>query len=238
MQRMFLSASAVLGIVVFCSPAAALAQAQPTRHLVYNFSVGIKQDSVQENNEMATGAETSDLGGSNSDKGQIMVDVSGVEPDGGLVVIVSEAARGNHSAKPVTCVVYPDTSEVCGAGDVHPEETVVLRTLSPKFFDASNLDANHHWQVANAGAGVKIDFTANPGADGVSVAITAERVQKATNGNTEVANAKYAYDTTKLIPTSLSEYQTLRQQNGAGAYSTTVIDTTATLASDSGLAKS
>jgi len=225
-------------IVAFCFPISALAQAKPTRHLVYDYTVGTKSDSISDNNEIATGAATSDLGGSGSDSGQIIVDISGVEPDGGLVLAVSETSRSNHSAKPATCVVYSNTNVVCGAGDVHPEEMSVIRTLSPKFFDASNLDAHRHWQVSNAAAGVTIDFTATPNADGTSLGIVSERHEKASNGNTVDAEGKYSYDTAKLIPTSLSEYQTVRQQNGAGAYTTIIIDVTAKLASDSGLGKS
>lgn len=238
MQRLFSFAAAMLAIGAFSLPISSLAQAKPTRHLVYDFTVGTKSDSIAQNDEMATGSATSDLGGSGSDAGQVIVDISGVEPDGGLVLAVSETSRSNHAAKPATCVVYANTNVVCGAGDVHPEETSVIRTLSPKFFDASNLDAHHHWQVSNAAAGVTIDFTATPNADGSSVAIASERHEKASNGNSVDAEGKYAYDMAKLLPTSLSEYQTIRQQNGAGAYTTIIIDVTAKLASDSGLAKS
>jgi hypothetical protein len=238
MQRLFSYVTAMLGIAIFCVPASALAQAKPSRHLVYSFSVGVSNTATEHNSMFDGGTGIGTLGAEGSDKGQIMVDVNGVEPDGGLVVTVSEAARTNRSAQPATCVVYPDTSVVCGAGDVHPEEQSVIRTLSPKFFDASNLDANHHWQVTNAAANLKIDFTASPNADGVTVGITSDLQQKSTNGNSMQANGKYSYDTSKLIPTSLSEYQTIRQETGTGQNATIVIDTTATLVSDSGVAKS
>lgn len=237
MQRLLIRIAAMLGIAVFSFPAAAAAQAPPTRHLVYDFTVGVKTDKISSNSATETVSGSSDFGEMNSDKGQIAVDVSGVEPDGGLVLAVTETARNGRTSKAITCVVYPDTSVVCADTDVRPEEESVIRTLSPKFFDASALDANRHWQVTNATAGVKIDFTASPNPDGVTVGITSERVQTAPNGNSVRANGKYNYNTAKLLPTTLSEYETIREQGGASQYQTTVIDITATLASDSGTAK-
>jgi hypothetical protein len=247
MQQLVVRATAIVCGALFCLPAgAAIAQAPPTRHLVYDFTVGVANDDVKQNNaaqwdgmstspEVVNGPGYDDKSLKATDKGQIMVDVNGVQSDGGLMVTVSETARTNRSQGPVTCVVYADTRELCSVSDVQPEEQAVLRALSPKFFDANALDANHHWQVSHGTS--KTDFTADPGTDGVSVAITSERVQNATNGSSVVVHAKYAYDTAKRIPTSMTEYQTMRQQNGAGEYSTVIVDTTATLVSDSGIAK-
>jgi hypothetical protein len=226
-------AAATLGVAVFCFSNVAQAQTPPTRHLVYDFTVGVKTDKISSNSATETASGSSDFGELNSDKGQITVDISGVEPDGGLVLAVSESSRNGRTSKPITCVVYPDTSTICAAGDVRPEEESVIRTLSPKFFDASALDANRHWQVSNASAGVKIDFTASPNPDGITVGITSERVQNSANGNTVHANGKYSYNTAKLLPTTLSEYETIREQGGASSYQTTIIDITANLTTDS-----
>lgn len=247
MRHRFCLGVAVLAVALACVPGVASAQAKPIRHLVYNFTVGVTGDQVNQENAdvyamgpiqpVIHGPGSTDYQGLVSDKGQIAVDVAGIEPDGGLIVTVSETDRRNRAASPATCVVYPDTSVVCGAGALHPEEESVIRTLSPKFFDASALDANRHWQVGNAAAGVKIDFSATPNPDGVTLGITSDRVQKATNGNSVQSNGKYTYDTSKLLSTALSEYETIRQQSGASQYSTVVIDVTATLVSDSGMPK-
>ncbi len=246
MLRTTLSA-AVLGIVFFSGAGTGLAQTASTeRHLVYDFTVGVQTSNTSQTSAAqetqggnVPGYGYNDMAAGDSDKGQISVDVKGVEADGGLVVDVSETSvRSNRGSAASTCVVYPNTNVMCGAADVHPEAVSVLRTLSPKFFDPGALDANRHWQVSNPAAGVTIDFRAGPSAGGPTVTIDAERVEKYTNGSSVNSNAKYAYDLTKLVPTSLTEYQTIRQQNGAGAYSTVTFDTTATLVSDSGSGKS
>jgi len=225
--------SAMLVIAVFVSSAAASAQTKPLRHIVYDFSVGFQTRNIMAN---TSGDGNSEQAANDSDKGEIVVDISGVEPDGGLVLTVAEKALDNkRNSGASTCVVYANTNVVC-SGSPNPEELSVVRTLSPKFFDPSNLDANHHWQVSNPSAGVQIDFTANVAAGSTTVAITAERNEKAPGGNSSHSEGKYSYDMVKLLPTTISEYQTVRQQAGT-SYSTIIIDMSATLATDSGIAK-
>ncbi len=244
---MRIPAARARGILVLCFPAAPRTQAQLGRPEVKAFTVGIKTDKVDQHSAdryamgisqpVILGPGSTDYAGLSSDKGQIVVDVKGLEPDGGLVLTVSETARTNRSAAPATCVVYPTTAVVCGAGEVQPEETSVIRTLSPKFFDPSALDAARHWRVTDPSAGVTIDFTATPHVGGTTVGITSVRAVKANNGGSEQASGKYDYDLTKLVATSLSEYETIRQEGSAGNYTTIIVDITATLASDSGIAK-
>ncbi len=245
MQRL-LSLVAVLCIAFSASPVTASAdQPAAQRHLVYAFDVGIQNDSHstdaavqgtgQGNGGTVTGTGDTQYLGTGSDKGQIIVDVQGVEQDGGLVVNVAEKAQNYRTAAPVTCVVYANTNVLCGTGTVNPEEMSVLRTLSPHFFDPSALDAKKHWHEGNDAAGIGIDYTVAAMNGGI-VTINAERQEKfqgSTRGSTQ-STAKYTYDMNKLMPTAISEYTTIREETGPGQYSNITIDLKANLASDTG----
>ncbi len=243
MQRL-LYFLAVLGIAFSTLPAPAAADTPAAqRHLVYAFNVGIHSDSSETTSAVkgltgggtATGSGRSNYGGTGSDKGQINVDVQGTESDGGLVVSVAEKATNYRTAAPVTCVVYANTNVVCGAGIVNPEEISVLRTLSPHFFDPTNLDAKKHWHEGSDAAGVGIDYTI-AGMDNGILTINAERTEKfqgSQRGSTQ-STAKYTYDMNKLMPTAISEYTTIRDETGPGQYTNVTIDFKASLAGDSG----
>ncbi len=242
-----------LAAAAFCcvamSPLPGLAQQAVQRHLVYNFSVGIRSDQHDTNasNRYAASANQTSAGagpvegsgdtsyvGLASDMGTIAVDVFGVEPDGGLVTKVSETARNNRNASLTECVVYPTTNVICG-GEVNPEEMAVLKTMSPKFFDPGALDASRHWHSGNAAAGVSLDFTVG------SVVANTVTIQETDNetksgGNRVNGTATYTYDLAKTISTDLKEFDTVRQEAGPGKYTNVTVDITATLASD-GVAK-
>jgi hypothetical protein len=239
-QLLMMAALAGLSVAALGAPASAQT-GPPQRHLVYDATVGIQNDTHDTDSSVRMDSyhDTGDTQyqGTASDQVQIAVDVYGVEPDGGLVTKVSESARTNRAAAPVTCVVYPSTNTVCADGDVHPEEYAVLRTLSPKFFDPSALDSKGHWHQGDEAAGVSIDFTMTGTSNGVAQidADTKEKLEK--NGNM-VGNAKYTYDIAKTVPIKLSDYQTLHQATGKpGSYANIIFDITAQLASDTGVAK-
>lgn len=212
------------------------------RALVYNFTFGVDNQTTEAASANGFGsgpgvfepiADTNgrnEYNGKASDRGQIFVDVKGIEPDGGLVVEVSEKAQNRRSAGAVPCVVYASTNVRCGEGMVNPEEIAVIRTFSPHFFDASQLDAKGHWQIENRDAGVKIDFTATPASDGL-FQITSERNETlgGQNRGSVVTSAKYVYDPTRYVPNSLTEYATYRQSTATGAFSTTTVNVTAQL---------
>ena len=224
----------------------AFAQQQVQRHLVYDFSVGVQNDAHDTDASMkflnsggeAGGTGDTDYASLTSDDGTIDVDVFGVEPDGGLVVKVDEhALRTNRTLKPVECVVYPTTNTVCGAGDVNPEEMAVLKTLSPKFFDPSALDAKHHWHEGNDAAGVSLDFTAGtPSGSVVPISLDDNEKIGGNSSSTLHGTDTYSYDMAKTVTTQLKEYDTIRKQTGAGQYTNVVIDITATLATDQSVA--
>ena len=247
MRSAFLISTAVMAVALAGGALPALAQQQQVqRHLVYDFSVGVQNDShdTDASQKLLTGGGTAygtgdtDYASLVSDDGTIDVNVFGLEPDGGLVVKVDEhALRTNRTLEPVECVIYPTTNTVCGAGQVNPEEMAVLRTLSPKFFDPSALDSKHHWHEGSNAAGVSLDFTAGtPNGNVVPISLDDDETVGGIQGSTLHGSDTYSYDMAKTITTQLKEYDTIRKQTGAGQYTNTVIDITATLATDTSVA--
>ena len=116
MNARIVPALAVIALAASALPAAADQTVQ--RHLVYNFTVGVQNDT----HDTDASAKMSNVGGGAningtgdtsymgvaSDKGTISVDVLGVEPDGGLIVKVSENGQNTRKAAAVECVVLSD----------------------------------------------------------------------------------------------------------------------------------
>lgn len=226
MKRLF---AFLASAVVFAAgmQAVAGAQAQPQRQLVYSYTVGVDNSS----SDSSMSQYSDNTSNSTSDMGRITVGVIGVESDGGLVITVSEVGRSNRTVAPATCVDYSSTNVVCGTQVVTPEETSVLRALNPKFFDASALDAKRHWRIAPPGSGVTIDYSASPLQNGVTT-ISGTRDESSADSTTH-SEMTYTYDTSKLLPTQLKEYETIRVQTPSHR-STSTVDITANLVSDSG----
>ena len=222
------------------SPLPVFAQQTVQRHVVYSFSVGIRSDQHDTDSSMRFQSGGGEAGGTGdtsylgvaSDKGTISVDVLGLEPDGGLVTKVSEAAQNNRNAPVTECVVYPTTNVICGSGQVNPEETAVLKTMSPKFFDPGALDATRHWHSGSAPAGVSLDFTVGP-VVGNTVTIQETDNETPPRGNRVNGTDTFTYDLAKTIATNVKEYDTIRQEAGPGQYTNVTVDITAALASDS-----
>lgn len=236
---------------------------QPQRQLVYNFTLGMQNDShvaasqvqwqapnndphigngtinapngAREDARMVTSTGDTHDNGVASDTGTISVDVHGVQPDGGLQVAVSETGRNYRKAAPMVCAVYPTTKLAC-AGEIFPEEAVVLSTLSPAFFDPARLDAKNHWRDAGDVPGLTLDFTASAPSGSV-VSISEQKSQQFAGGlgGNAVGSATFAYDTTKRVTTALKAYETVRPSQGEpGQYSNVIVNISATLATDSG----
>jgi hypothetical protein len=243
MSSRIVPALAAIGLALAALPA--LAQQTVQRHLVYTFTVGVQNDTHDTNASarLSGGPNGGNLNGTGdtsymgigSDKGTIPIDVFGVEPDGGLVVSVSENGQNNRKATAVECVVYPTTNVICASGQVFPEELAVIRTLSPKFFDPSALDDKHHWHQGSDAAGVSLDFIAGT-PTGTIVPISENDDEKVSGGqgSTMHGTDTYSYDMAKNVATQLKEYDTIRKQMGPGQYANIIIDVTAQLATDSG----
>jgi hypothetical protein len=196
----------------------------PERVLVYSFTVGINNRTA----DTAMGEHANVQRNEVSDLGTITVSVVGLNTDGGLVVNVAESARTNRSVAPATCITYANTNVICGGSVVTPEETSILRTLNPKFVDATALDPKGHWHIA-PGGGVAIDYTLSQ--NGADLAIRGTRDENSQQGTIH-SEMTYTYDAAKLVTTQLHEYETVRQLQGTLTGLSTV-EVQATLASDS-----
>ena len=138
--------------------------------LVYNFSYSANQsitarDASDSAEPINTQTETlsggtngmSHYGGTLTDKGTITVDIVKEQPDGAMVVMISEQGENLRRAPPAECVVYGNTHVICDPNKtVYTEEYTLLRFLGGNFVDPSQLDAAKHWQVVqNGGDGME-----------------------------------------------------------------------------------
>jgi hypothetical protein len=218
-----------------CLPAIARADAPPLRHLVYSYTYQSNQRGAVPNDPGSTGART--YSGALGDHGTIAVDVLREAPDRGLVVIVSEQGTATRSATPATCAVYGNTSVVCEPGKtVNSEEYTLLRFLGANFIDASRVDANNHWSTSENGKDlvVKGDYVITSNNNGqMTIDETRHVDDRALGDVTTDVQTKLDYNATRLLPTKIDEYATEHRNAGIQGISTTTVQTTLTLVSDS-----
>ena len=160
-----------------------------------------------------------------------------IQPDGGLVVSVSEQANGPRTAVPATCVVYGNTTVVCDSSKVvNAEEMALLRLLGSNFVDPAQIDAKNHWRVDQSSASESdvADFSIGK-TDGTTMDITSQRVYKTTGIGlgTTTTNATIVYNFPRALPMSVIEDQVTRQNGSAGDYTTVRTQTSMSLADDS-----
>jgi hypothetical protein len=262
-SRFISLALAYILVLVNLSPALAVTQ-HGKRHLVYSFNIGVNDNTdisksaapIDFDMDACKGQRTpsgvplcgalanqnieqhgvSSYADAASDKGQISIDVAGVQPDGALVVTVTETADRRSNAA-TDCLIYQDTTVKC-AGAVTPEEFAVMRTLSPKFLDPAFSDEGRHWLVEHGTQNVPSEFTVESKTSS-SVTVDEQRAIKMAGANrgTISTEAKYTYDETRLLPTSISEYTFLHYERDAGHTRNATVDITAHLIEDSAVGK-
>jgi hypothetical protein len=231
----------------------------PFRHLVYNFTYTNSSDQTHHDSGIvnqgdalrhnavvlpstggaagSTSSGVSNYTNSVNDQGTIVVNVTRIQPDGGLVVAVSEQATGPRAALPATCVVYGNTTVVCDSSKlVNAEELALLRLLGSNFIDPAQIDAKNHWRVDQSSASESdvADFSIGKN-DGTTMNITSQRVYKTTGIGlgTTTTNATIVYDFPRALPTSVVEDQVTRQNGTAGDYTTVRTQTSMALVEDS-----
>jgi hypothetical protein len=220
--------------------------------LVYYFTYGSQQnvsardsntvdvqpgagDPPSSSSHMTSGV--SDYQGHLSDKGTMTVQVMNQQPDGGLIVAISEQGQNYRRASPATCVVYGDGRVICDPNKtVFSEEYTLLRFLGPNFVDPNKLDANKHWATAqdDANSKVKADYTVNSNNNG-NMQISEKRSVRPNGGGSQTTDVQtmIGYDATRAVPTGVDEYVIQRLDNGAVGSTTTIYQTTLKLVSDS-----
>jgi hypothetical protein len=240
-------AAALVGLSALPVAVRAIAQ---KGELVYNFSYSANQsitardasDSAEPINtqtEALSGGTNgmSHYGGTLTDKGTITVDIVKEQPDGAMVVMISEQGENVRRAPPAECVVYGNTHVICDPNKtVYTEEYTLLRFLGGNFIDPNQLDAAKHWQVVqNGGDGMEVtaDYTINSNNSGVMKIGEKRKVREQGAGHlTTDIESTVGYDFTRLVPTSVDEYATQRTDAGIKGNSTTTYQTTLNLVTD------
>ena len=243
--------TSAVAVVLMQSSARAV---EMTGELVYNFSYSANQ-AIQAR-DSSQSAESTDgngnyNGGSNgishysgslSDKGIITVKITGKQPDGGLIVSISEQGENVRKAPPATCVVYGNTNIICDPNKtVYTEEYTLLRFLGSNFIDPNQLDANKHWRIgpsSSQGQTVQADYAITSNNNGVMQIGETRKIVTNGSGKLETdIETKIHYDYSRTVPTSVDEYATQRTDSGLSGTSTTTYQTTLSLATDSILSK-
>jgi hypothetical protein len=244
---------AVATAAFFLLPGVACADT-PVPTLVYNFTYSANQDiNAKDSSNPAEdyGAPNASTGGnalSNpgsgtshyqtglNDKGTMTVDILGKQSDGGLIVSISEAGQQTRRAPPATCVVYGNTRVICDPNKtVYTEEYTLLRFLGQNFVDAANIDAKRHWQVVQDSPTLKVtaDYVIGPTTSSdVQISETRKIVTPGQSNVTTDVETKIGYDMSRIVPATIAEYVTQRQDRGVKGMATTIYQTTLQLVSD------
>jgi hypothetical protein len=230
-----------------------VAQADTTTgqgQLVYHFSYSASQNITAR--DSADNAETMDpltasltgtnngishYGGTLTDKGTITVDVVKKQPDGAMVVMISEQGENVRRAPPAECVVYGNTHVICDPNKtVYTEEYTLLRFLGQNFVQPSQLDASKHWTIVqNSGDGMDVnaDYAINSNNNGMMQIGEKRTVKDVGVGHlTTNIETKIGYDYNRLVPTSVDEYAQQFTDAGIKGSQKSIYQTTLDLVSD------
>ncbi|MGA8099872.1 MAG: hypothetical protein WB810_14545, partial [Candidatus Cybelea sp.] len=185
--------------------------------LVYNFTYSANQSiTSRDASDNAEPVDTltgtlqggtngmSHYGGTLTDKGTITVDIVKEQPDGAMVVMISEQGQNVRRAPPAECVVYGNTHVICDSSKtVYTEEYTLLRFLGGNFIDPNQLDAAKHWQIVqNSGDGtdVSADYTINSNNNGVMKIGESRKVKDQGAGHlTTNIETSIGYDFSRLV---------------------------------------
>lgn len=221
--------------MLFAVTSYVIADAAPLRRLVYSFTYESKQSGTVTNDPGTSGART--YTGNLADHGTIAVDILREAPDRGLVVVVSEQGSDTRNAAAVTCAVYGNTLVACDPSKpTNSEELTLLRFLGANFVDPAKIDANNHWTISESAGGVSVnaDYTITKNDNGVLAIDETRAVEGHGFGSVKTdVQTKLIYNGRMQVPTTVDEYATERKNAGFQGISTTVLQTTLKLTSDS-----
>ncbi|MBV8197492.1 MAG: hypothetical protein JO263_05115 [Candidatus Eremiobacteraeota bacterium] len=239
MNGRFLEATTLVAGLGLC----AVTSSAPTRQLVYSFTFSSTGDLESHGSngyasDTHSGAgDTRDYRGSIDDRGTISIDAVGLQPDGGLVVKVTEHGQGTRSSDTILCVTYGNTNNICDPNkQVNSEELTLLRFLAPSFADPAVTDGMKQWKVdqSDAEATRTADYSVRSTAGSV-ISIDERRVihQRGGTPTTTDISTQLDYDSTRKVPLSVQEYVVRRDAAMGGQNMTTTLQTTLKLVSDS-----
>jgi hypothetical protein len=158
------------------------------------------------------------------------------QPDGALVVMISEQGENVRRASPAECVVYGNTNVICDPNKtVYNEEYTLLRFLAANFVDPNELDSNKHWQIVQNvnNDHMTADYVIDSNTNGM-MQIGEKRTIKETGSghlNTDI-ETKIGYDFSRTVPTSIDEYAQQYTDAGIKGSQRSVYQTTLQLVSD------
>ncbi|MBV8066567.1 MAG: hypothetical protein JO113_01220 [Candidatus Eremiobacteraeota bacterium] len=174
--------------------------------------------------------------GSLNDKGTMTVEIVKKQPDGGLVVLISEQGENIRRAPPAECVVYGNTNVICDPNKtVYTEEYTLLRFLAGNFVDPSQLDASKHWKIVQDvnNDHVSADYTIDSNNNGAMQIGETRTIKETGAGHLETdVQTKIGYDYTRLVPTSIDEYAQQYSDAGIKGSQRTIYQTTLQLLTD------
>jgi len=229
------------------------ASATPVGTLVYNFSYSATQNITARdsaNGSEAYGTPDANSGGSSqtqsngmshygvslTDKGTMTVNIVKKQPDGALVVMISEQGESIRRASPAECVVYGNTNVICDPNKtVYNEEYTLLRFLAANFVDPSELDSNKHWQIVQNvnNDHITADYVIDSNNNGAMQIGEKRSIKETGPGHlTTDINTKIGYDFTRTVPTSVDEYGQQYTDAGIKGSQRTIYQTTLQLVSD------
>ncbi len=250
-----LAASVAAATMALCILAPIAASADSTMGtLVYHFTYSSNQntsakDSANPAEDYTGNAPTNNGGGvysgsngsstyegSLTDKGTMTVEVLRQQPDGALVVMISEQGENVRRAPAAECVVYGNTNVICDPNKtVYTEEYTLLRFLGGNFVDPSALDARRHWQIVQNTPALNLtaNYTINSNDNGIMQIGETRNLRNPKGGSltTDVAS-KIGYDFKRGVPISVDEYVQQRHDNGVVGTTLTIYQTTLNLVSD------
>jgi hypothetical protein len=238
-----------LTAAVQSSPGVAIA-VLTTNQLVYAFTYSSVQDVYARDSQNPAeaidpadraGSGTSHYHGALTDKGTMTLRLLHQQPDGALVLMISEQGENIRRAPPAECVVYANTNILCDPNKtVYNEEYTLLRFLGRNFVDPNRLDANRHWAIKQDSGELDVhaDYVVNSTNNGKLQITETRSVRRSGGGSlTTDIQTKIGYDLAQSLPTSIDEYATQRHDNGVAGTTTTIYQTTLTLVESTSIAK-
>ncbi len=143
--------------------------------------------------------------------GTMSVDILSVDPDGGLVVRISERDRSDAAPRQAfTCKVYGNTTVVCPATATPSQaESVLLAFLGRQFIDAAPWDPQGHWQRSEQSqqADTQEDFTLMDAGDGKKVVVREVKKMQAHTGGAQSQTSEITinYDRAMEVPDTVRD---------------------------------
>ena len=187
---------------------------KPLRRLVFRFTYGDTNDMTMHSSGIG------DFVARVADRGTIDVVVKAAQPDGSLIVRVSEKARNTRTALPATCIVYSNTTVLCDrTKKVNLEEMELLAYLGQNFVNPVQIDANGHWgfKVSGAHDAMKAGYTIRShSGSNFLIDMTRTYSQSGLDAYSSNTTGHFTYNAMRTIPTAIVESIVTRRQGSFG----------------------